>query len=340
MPVYKAENIVSGSLVGPPMDQNADVQKASDLGLFRLGSLLPNRIWALARIATALNAVQFDPRKIAFTDTVTLFAPRKDLSDVPFDLIFVSRIYRYFYALAGRMSYLDMMRSELYPSNFRLLPWNEELAFVAQPLEALREPFTAACANVFQTEAKLFSELAALPLKSFRDVVRAAEGKVDWSESFRRAAEKVELGDMPTCIKGDEGWRIQLATHLYDYLIVSDEDAAFGLFAAIRARAGELVDRDALLAMPIPADAEARAEYDAVVAKYRTADHQAAIEAQVDQIDALVGPALGLNADDLAAIRHDMLTDPFLKNIVPRWPGSSTRLHGYRTGLDSAERYN
>jgi hypothetical protein len=35
-----------------------------------------------------------------------------------------------------------------------------------------------------------------------------------------------------------------------------------------------------------------------------------------------------------------MLTDPFLKNIVPRWPGSSTRLHGYRTGLDSAERYN
>jgi len=34
-----------------------------------------------------------------------------------------------------------------------------------------------------------------------------------------------------------------------------------------------------------------------------------------------------------------MLTDPFLKNIVPRWPGSSTRLHGYRTGLDSSERY-
>ena len=339
-PVYKAENIVSGGLVGPPMDLNADIQKASDLGLFRLGSLLPDRIWAIARIATALNAVRFNPRTIAFTDTVTLFAPRKDLVDVPFDLIFVSRVYRYFYALAGRMSYLDMMRSELYPSNFRLLPWNEELAFIAQPLEALREPFTSACANAFQTEAKLFAELAALPLKSFRDVVRAAEGKVDWSESFRRAAEKIELGDMPTCIKGDEGWRIQLSAYMHDWLIVSDEDAARGLFAAIRARAGELFDRDSLLALPIPDDAEARADYEAVVAKYRTADHQTVIEAQVDQIDALVGPALGLDADDLAAIRVDMLTDPFLKNIVPRWPGSSTRLHGYRTGLDSAERYN
>ncbi len=59
----------------------------------------------------------------------------------------------------------------------------------------------------------------------------------------------------------------------------------------------------------------------------------------MDRIDALVGPALGLDAADLAAIRHDMLTDPFLRNIVPRWPGSSTRLHGYRTGLDSPDRY-
>ena len=65
----------------------------------------------------------------------------------------------------------------------------------------------------------------------------------------------------------------------------------------------------------------------------------AGVEAVVDRIDALVGPALGLDEDDLAAIRHDMLTDPFLKNIVPRWPGTSTRLHGYRTGLDRSDRY-
>ena len=338
--VYKGENILAGELFGNPEHRNADISKADDLGMFKLGSILPKRVYAIAQIERCPNAVAFDPTKAAFTNTATLFAPRQDLQDVPFDILMVSRVYRYFFALTGRMSYLNLMRSHIYSGNFRLLPWNEELAFIAQPLEALRDPFTAACANAFQTEAKLFAALAALPLKSFRDVVRAAEGKVDWSESFRRAAEKIELGDMPTCIRGDEGWRIQLSAYMHDWLIVSDEDAARGLFAAIRARAGELFDRDSLLALPIPAGAVARAEYEAVVSNYRTADHQAAIEAQVDQIDALVGPALGLNTDDLAAIRADMLTDPFLKNIVPRWPGSSTRLHGYRTGLDSAERYN
>lgn len=112
-----------------------------------------------------------------------------------------------------------------------------------------------------------------------------------------------------------------------------------GLHAALIARVGAEVDRETLLNMPIPPNAATRADHDAVVALYGGTDHQAAIEAEVDRIDALVGPALGLDAADLAAIREDMLTDPFLKNIVPRWPGSSTRLHGYRTGLDSSERY-
>ena len=91
--------------------------------------------------------------------------------------------------------------------------------------------------------------------------------------------------------------------------------------------------------MPVPPDEATRADHDAIVALYGGTDHMAAIEAEVDRIDALVGPALGLDNGDLASIRADMLTDPFLRNIVPRWPGTSTRLHGYRTGLDSAERY-
>ena len=111
------------------------------------------------------------------------------------------------------------------------------------------------------------------------------------------------------------------------------------LFRSLSVRSGSGVDREALLALPIPADEATRDDFQAVIDLYGGTDHQAAIEAEVDRIDALVGPALGLNAADLAAIRHDMLTDPFLKHIVPRWPGSSTRLHGYRTGLDSSERY-
>jgi hypothetical protein len=337
--IYKAENILTGEIFGEPQDAGVEIAAARNRYLFEFMGILPERLWAVARISTSPNAVSFDPRKIAFTDTATIFAPRSDLSTLPFDLLFVSRVYRYFFALAGRVTYLNLMRGEAQPRNLRLLPWNEALALTALPLEKLRPTFVEACANAFRTEERLAAELAKLPLKSFRDAVRDGGGKVEWSESFVRAAEKIEVSAAPSLVLGDIGWRLTVSEQVYDWITISDEDAARGLHAALAAMSGEAVDRETLLALPIPPEAATRAEYEATIELYGGTDHQAAIEAEVDRIDALVGPALGLDAEDLAAIREDMLTDPFLKNIVPRWPGSSTRLHGYRTGLDSSERY-
>ena len=184
----------------------------------------------------------------------------------------------------------------------------------------------------------MLAELAALPLRPFREVVRDGGGKVEWSPSFQRASEKVTVGK-PYLGKGDDVWRLQVSDYLYDHLEIGDESAARGLAAALAVRGGSGVDREMLLNLPIPPDAATRDDYAAIVDLYGGTDHLAAIEAEVDRIDALVGPALGLDDADLASIRHDMLTDPFLKHIVPRWPGSSTRLHGYRTGLDSSQRY-
>lgn len=339
VPVYKGENILAGDLHGEPNHSNARLAAADDLGLFRLGSILPPKVYAVAQIERCPNAVPFDPTRLAFTNTATLLGPRTDLESLPFDLLLVSRIYRYFYALAGRMSFLNLMRSHIYPRNLRLLPWNEALAFIAQPLEALRPAFVEACANAHRTEEQMFAELIKLPLKTFRDAVRDGGGKVRWSESFHRAAEKIEVSRTPYLASGDEGWRLTVSDQLYDYVVISDADIAKGLQAALLARPGLAVDRDTLLSLPIPPDGVTLADHAAVIDLFGGTDHQAGIEAEVDRIDALVGPALGLNIDNIAAIRVDMLTDPFLKNIVPRWPGSATRLHGYRTGLDSSERY-
>lgn len=337
--VYKGENILAGQLFGDPEHRNARLDAASDLGLFRLATILPSKMYAVAQIERCPNACAFDPSGMVFTNTATLFVPRADLLNVPFDLLFLSRVYRYFFALADRMSYLNLMRSHVYPTNLRLLPWNEALALTAQPLEAIRQSLVAACADAFRTEDAMMAELAQLSLTPFRDAVRDSGGSVDWSESFQRAAEKVEVSASPTLNHGQDQWRLQVSDYLYDWIDVSVEDAARGLAAALGARSGATMDRDGLLALPIPPNAAIRAQYDAIVARYAAADHQAAIEAVIDRIDALVGPALGLDTAELASIRDDMLTDPFLKNIVPRWPGTSTRLHGYRTGLDSAERY-
>ena len=59
----------------------------------------------------------------------------------------------------------------------------------------------------------------------------------------------------------------------------------------------------------------------------------------VDQLDALVGPALGLNSEDIAFIQKDSSTDPFLSKIYPRYPYTETRRHGFRTRLDRHDRY-
>ena len=341
------EIVLNQTLKGSPQDQDIDISKASGMGIFRLGKILPNRCYAVAQISTCPNAVPFDPTKLVFTNTATIFGPRSDLSEVPFDLLLVSRIYRYFYALTCRMSYLNMNRSHVYPTNLRQLPWNDAISAVASMVEALRDDLVAACENHFRTEAAMFAALAALPLRPFREVVKdgvkGSGGKVEWSESLNKGTDKIELS--PACQAKLEGdcWHIGISDYLLDWVKVPDEAAALGLATALAARAGteqKMVDRSILIDLPIPPDAATRAKFDAIVKEYREADHAKAIDAVVDKIDALIGPALGLSDADIASIRADMTDDPFLKNITPRWPATETRIHGYRTGLDSSDRYN
>jgi hypothetical protein len=266
---------------------------------------------------------------------------------VPFDLLFVSRIYRFFYALECRMSYLNMNRSHVYPTNLRLLPWNDQLLSVGPQLEALRPALVTACENHFRTEAAMFTALDALPLRKFRDVFKAetkvSGGKVEFSESLNKATDKVELANTFQATTNGDTWHIILSDYLLDWVAVPNETSALGLATALFAHAGteaRMVDRAILLDLPIPPDAETRATYAALVSQYRESDHAGAIEAVVDRIDAMIGPCLGLDIADTAAVRQDMLEDPFLKNITPRWPATETRIHGYRTGLDSSDRYN
>jgi hypothetical protein len=56
-------------------------------------------------------------------------------------------------------------------------------------------------------------------------------------------------------------------------------------------------------------------------------------------LNVLVATALGLSAENLQIIEADCLEDAFLKRIKPRYPGSVTRKHGFRKGLDASSRY-
>lgn len=339
--LYKAENILAGALYGEPQDVDVEIGSARNRYLFEFLNILPSKMWAVAMIATCPNAVAFDPNSVAFTDTATIFAPREDLSDVPFDLLFLSRMYRYYYVLECRMSYLNMNRSHIYPTNLRLLPWSERLVDVAAEIETLRQPLIEACMTAFGTEAAMFAELQTLDIRPLKDIVRDAPGvKIVWSESFLKGVEKIEVASEIPTVRGEEGTHLQISKYLFDWIEINSEEIALSLSTALIVRSGQSFDRDDLLNMEIPIDQATRSVYRDVAERYRTADHNAAIDLVVDKIDNLVGPALGLVDEDISAIKKDMVEDAFLKNIKPRYPATATRLHGYRTGLDSSERYN
>ena len=204
----------------------------------------------------------------------------------------------------------------------------------------------SACENRFKTEAAIFAALDKLPLRTFKEVFKECAkgkgGKVEWSESLLKGTDKVEIAATVSASPDGETWKITLSNYLFDWVSVPDETSAKGLALALSARSGTRkgsLDREDILNMPIPHDDATRLAFASVVADFRDKDHAKAVEDVVDQIDALVGPVLGLNESDLASIRLEMLEDPFLKNITPRWPATETRIHGYRTGLDSSDRY-
>ena len=144
--VYKGENIRTGDLVGQPVFKGIDVSDVSQPSLWRFPSLLPARMWCLPIIEQIPCAASFDPKRIALTNTATVFGPRSDLEGYPFDMLLTSRIYGWFTLLSLRSSYLDMLRSHMYPATvISKLPWSEDLVAIASKLLDMREGFFADC---------------------------------------------------------------------------------------------------------------------------------------------------------------------------------------------------
>ena len=63
------------------------------------------------------------------------------------------------------------------------------------------------------------------------------------------------------------------------------------------------------------------------------------IEQTIDRIDALVGSALGLTAEEIEFIRSEMTEDPFLSQITPRYPFFRPKQRGRRIALSRSDRY-
>jgi hypothetical protein len=91
--------------------------------------------------------------------------------------------------------------------------------------------------------------------------------------------------------------------------------------------------------MAVPVNQAMTTELDAVFNSFDPAVLEDAVEQEVDAIDAIVGPALGLSKEDISSIQAEMTMDPFLSRAVPRYPFFQPKQRGRRLTLQLGSRY-
>ena len=338
--VYKGENIISAELQGDPVEREIDLNGISDNSLWSVGSILPKRGFAVARVAHCINAVAFDSEKETFTDTATLFFPREELAAFPFDLLFLSNTYIFFYALAARMGILRTLRSDVYPTNLSVMPWSETLATKTAEIEALRQPIIDSCHRRFQAREALRDALTALNLPTLKHHLRHdTTARLSWSDAFDTSNYEVEISLPRLETRATDEIQIFLADNLLDWLEITRPDLAEGLRIALVQREGESLSKSAILNMPIPVSETELLAWESAIIEHQEERLTAEMEACLDELDRIIGSCLGLELTDTAFIKQELRDDPFLKGIRPRYPGTVTRKQGFRTGLNSSERY-
>ncbi|HEX8574405.1 MAG TPA: N-6 DNA methylase [Allosphingosinicella sp.] len=340
MPLWKGENLRAGSLAGSSAFPHIDVEAVDSSSVWAYSHILPGRMFALPRIEQIPCATPFDPHSNAMDNTVIVFAPRADLSELPFDALLVGRVYGYYVLLELRASYQDMLRSDLYPSVISALPWSEALAAQGGALADARARLFEACRRRFEAGASMRSEAESLGLAPLRDVFRklAPGGTLVQSEAIAEG-QSFPVGEVEVAA-GAEGWTVLPDSANPDAsLTVPTEELAALVAAGLRLAAGTEINRTALLRLPVPPDSETAEALAGLIARYATDALEEAVEAEVDSIDAIVGPALGLSSEDIAFIQHEMATDPFLGRVRPRYPYFTPKQRGRRRSLERSARY-
>jgi hypothetical protein len=339
IPVYKGENIVATELQGDPVLENADLDCVDDISLWKYLDIHPQRGLAVAGVAHCPNGILFNPAALAFTNTSTILLPKDELADIPFDLLLLSNIYVWFYALAARMGILRTLRSHIYPTNLALLPWSEALAKAGPAIEALREPLVLACRKRLRAADALETALADLNLPTLKTRIQQdPDASLSWGDNFDSPDYEAPIDTPALTMDGGE-WRVRCNADLEDWIEINREGLAEGLLIALGQKLGRALTKSQLFNLPVPVSEDERSAWQAVVAAHGEDALETEMQSRLLALDNRVGFALGLEESDIQEIRRDLAEDAFLRGIRPRYPGTVTRKRGFRAGLDSEQRY-
>ena len=340
--VYKGENIRTAGIAGTPVFQKLDVWNLSSPSVWRkdLRNLLPDQMWCLPELEQVPVAAPFDPKTTAIMNTATVIGLRPELESFPLDLLLTSRVYGWITLLSLRSSYQNKLRSHMYPSTIGNLPWSENLATVAAALEALRDPFLNACRARFEAAEELERQAAALVLVPLKAAFKAHAAKTDKlvpstafddGEPVLVALQPEDPSDPLTVTLSEVGHAVPMPN---DLLV-----ARLRLGLALAQVKGMEITKGDMPTLLVPKDAAAENALVDLLARFDPIAVESEVQARVDEIDRVVGPALGLTPDEIDFIQTDMRDDPFLSRVRPRYPYFTPAQRGRRTSLESSFRY-
>jgi hypothetical protein len=235
---------------------------------------------------------------------------------------------------------MNKLRSHLYPTVIGALPWSDELIGYTTALLEAKISLFEACHRRFNAGASMRAESEALGLRPLRDVFRALAPRATLGYSDGVAeGDKFEVGDVEVAAAGDLWVILPDITDDTVTISVPTEELANLIAAGLRLNAGSELTRASLLRLPIPPDAGVASVLSELSVRYATNLLEETIEREVDRIDEIVAPALGLDSTDISFIQSEMANDPFLSRIRPRYPYFTPKQRGRRTNLERPDRY-
>jgi hypothetical protein len=335
--VYKGENVSTAGFTGEPTYRNIDVSQASGPYVWGYPDIYPEQVYAIPMIEQVPVAAPFNPHEVAVLNTASVFAPRPEFRDVPFDMVMLSRVYSWFYAIACRSSFQNKQRTHIYPTSIARLPWSDDIALHAEELSTIRARLLNVCEQRFEADNRLRRDATNIGLEELRRIARRdPSATLARNESFSAEPDFIlEVG-----VLRDEGerWVLPVSALGHEVTFASEQLARRAL-SGFRLKEGEQMTWPALLATPIPSTAEMTAQLEALIASFEQVALDTQIESEIDRLDAIIGQCLRLTEGDIAFIRHEMTSDPYLSKITPRYPYFRAKQRGRRLALERSDRY-
>lgn len=337
LPVFKGENVTACEIAGDPIEAQIDVSQMDDESVWRYADILPQRGFAFHQIAPAIYCAPFKAHELVLLNTTSLFFPEDRLADFPFDLLVLSRIYQYVWALAHREGVLFRARAHVYPTTVRRLPWTDRLLDAKERLCQLRDRFLDACRQLHQAEKVLRERLDAFGTTTVRQCLgRAMDLRVDWSPALY-GGEACEIGE-PAVTECEGLWIVQPGDNVEKWAAFNDNTLAAAFAEGLRLHTGESLRHGLLLDLPIPPPASLDA-WREIAARSTAESGASAVDEVLDEVDACVAEAYSIPQEELEMIWNEFDTDPMLRRVQPNLPFAKRRRLGLRTGLTASDRF-